>query len=149
MARIGYSPLPPNLSQEMANSIGRMTGRSPERLSRSNCANPTLSGSLGAGAQAPGDPFDKLNGNNGPGSGTSTSAGPSAGAGASSGASAGAGTGGTGTTGAGANDGQSRGVSPVGFNGPALPGPGVLPALVLLATLAVPPAVIAFVRRRS
>ena len=26
MARIGYSPLPPNLSQEIANSIGRMQG---------------------------------------------------------------------------------------------------------------------------
>jgi phosphate transport system substrate-binding protein len=40
MADIGYSPLPPNLSQEMANSIARMNGTAPETLTRENCANP-------------------------------------------------------------------------------------------------------------
>jgi phosphate transport system substrate-binding protein len=36
----GYAPLPPHLSQEIANSIARMTGGSPERLTRANCRNP-------------------------------------------------------------------------------------------------------------
>ena len=57
MARIGYSPLPSNLSQEVANSIGRMTGTAPEQLSAGNCANPTFSGSLGPGASSPEDPL--------------------------------------------------------------------------------------------
>ncbi|MDP9073145.1 MAG: substrate-binding domain-containing protein, partial [Actinomycetota bacterium] len=50
MARIGYSPLPPNLSQEMANSIGRLQGVAPEQLTGGNCANPRFSGSLGQGS---------------------------------------------------------------------------------------------------
>lgn len=57
MAQIGYSPLPPSLSQEVANSIGRMTGTAPERLSAGNCRNPRFSGSLGPGAQSPPDPY--------------------------------------------------------------------------------------------
>jgi phosphate transport system substrate-binding protein len=43
MANIGYSPLPPNLSQEVANSIARMNGvpeSQAEQLTRANCANP-------------------------------------------------------------------------------------------------------------
>jgi phosphate transport system substrate-binding protein len=57
MARIGYSPLPPNLSQEVVNSVARMQGSSPEILSADNCANPTFRGSLGAGAESPTDPL--------------------------------------------------------------------------------------------
>lgn len=43
MADIGYSPLPPHLSQEMMSSVQRMWGRpigQATQLSRSNCANP-------------------------------------------------------------------------------------------------------------
>ena len=40
MASIGYSPLPPNLSQEIVNSIGRMLGKPPETLTAANCNNP-------------------------------------------------------------------------------------------------------------
>ena len=54
MAQLGYSPLPPGLSQEMANSIPRMNGTAPEALNAGNCANPRFSGSLGAGANAAG-----------------------------------------------------------------------------------------------
>ncbi len=53
MARIGYSPLPPNLSQEIANSIGRMSGTAPEQLNAGNCANPRFKGSLGEGSSSP------------------------------------------------------------------------------------------------
>jgi phosphate transport system substrate-binding protein len=40
MADIGYAPLPPQLSQYVADAIGRMWGRSPETLTQANCANP-------------------------------------------------------------------------------------------------------------
>ncbi len=60
MAKIGYSPLPPNLSQEVANSIGRMSGKAPEQLSAGNCANPRFKGSLGAGAGSPPDKLAKV-----------------------------------------------------------------------------------------
>jgi phosphate transport system substrate-binding protein len=62
MAQLGYSPLPPNLSQEMANSIGRMNGVAPETLNAGNCANPRFSGSLGVGASSPEDPYLGLDG---------------------------------------------------------------------------------------
>lgn len=53
MAQIGYAPLPTNLSQEVANSIARMTGAAPEILTPANCANPRFHGSLGPGATNP------------------------------------------------------------------------------------------------
>ncbi|WP_246257923.1 PstS family phosphate ABC transporter substrate-binding protein [Amycolatopsis anabasis] len=62
MAAIGYSPLPPNLSQEMMNSIGRLTGQPPKQLTPANCANPTFHGSLGAGSESPPDPFAAMGG---------------------------------------------------------------------------------------
>jgi phosphate transport system substrate-binding protein len=63
MARIGYSPLPPNLSQEIITSIGRLTGEPQTlRLTKDNCANPRFRGSLGAGAVSPPDPYEQLPG---------------------------------------------------------------------------------------
>jgi len=56
MGSIGYSPLPSNLSQEIANSIGRMTGAAPEQLNAGNCANPRFKGQI-PGDQAPPDPL--------------------------------------------------------------------------------------------
>ena len=40
MAKIGYAPLPPNLSQLLANAAGYVTGQSPVQLTPQNCANP-------------------------------------------------------------------------------------------------------------
>jgi phosphate transport system substrate-binding protein len=62
MARIGYSPLPPNLSQEMMNAEARLTGKPAKQLNAGNCNNPTYQGGLGAGANSPVDPFAKLGG---------------------------------------------------------------------------------------
>lgn len=62
MAQIGYSPLPPNLSQEVANSIARLNGTAPESLNADNCANPRFRGSLGVGATSPPDPYLNLPG---------------------------------------------------------------------------------------
>ncbi|WP_285696004.1 substrate-binding domain-containing protein [Actinomadura sp. NBRC 104412] len=144
MARIGYSPLPTNLSQEMENSVARMTGERPRRLTPGNCANPRFHGSLGAGAGPPRDPFENLPGGvDGATSGGRNSAGPSASATAGSGSGAGAGLG----TVAGGS-GRQQNAKPVGFNGPGVPGLGPLPALVLIGALVVPPAVMA-IRNRN
>jgi phosphate transport system substrate-binding protein len=62
MARVGYSPLPPNLSQEMMNAEARLTGRPAKTLNAGNCNNPTFHGGLGAGASSPQDPFVRLGG---------------------------------------------------------------------------------------
>jgi phosphate transport system substrate-binding protein len=56
MGNIGYSPLPPNLSQEIANSIARMNGSSPEQLTASNCANPRFRGDSGLQVSPPPPP---------------------------------------------------------------------------------------------
>lgn len=57
MATIGYSPLPAQLSQFLANAIGYMTGQAPTTLTAQNCANPQFqNGSLGVGATPPPDP---------------------------------------------------------------------------------------------
>ena len=42
MADIGYAPLPPQLSQYVADAIGRMWGRAPETLTRAELRQPTL-----------------------------------------------------------------------------------------------------------
>ncbi len=49
LAQIGYAPLPPNLSQDLADAIGYMTGQAPEQLTAENCASPEFhDGSLTA-----------------------------------------------------------------------------------------------------
>ena len=94
MARIGYSPLPPNLSQEIINSIARLTGTAqPLKLTAANCVNPRFRGSLGAGASSPPDPYAKLPGGTcaaagcAPGGGGGTAAPSSTGSSASNGGS--------------------------------------------------------------
>ncbi len=104
MAQIGYSPLPPNLSQEVANSIARLNGTAPETLNAGNCANPRFSGSLGVGASSPPDPYLNLPGGPagpGPLGGPQTPGDPTA-AGTTGGTAAG-GTSGSGSTAAGAS----------------------------------------------
>jgi phosphate transport system substrate-binding protein len=89
MARIGYSPLPPNLSQEMSNSIARMQGTQPAQLNAANCANPRFHGSLGTGATSPQDPLANVPqiGDPGDGSGSGTGSGTGTGTGNTSGGS--------------------------------------------------------------
>lgn len=79
MAQLGYSPLPANLSVEVARAIGRLGPGAPRySFTASNCRNPRFRGSLGAGAASPPDPFAKADptydgGGSGSGSGGSTS----------------------------------------------------------------------------
>ena len=53
MAAIGYAPLPPQLSQFLADAVGYMLNQPAQQLNASNCSNPTFSGSLGADASPP------------------------------------------------------------------------------------------------
>jgi phosphate transport system substrate-binding protein len=67
---MGYSPLPPNLSQEVVNSIGRMNGTgAPKRLTAANCSNPRFHGSLGSGSQSPPNPLENVPDQTGQGDG--------------------------------------------------------------------------------
>ncbi len=50
---LGYSPLPPNLVKVVFDSVRALPGAPPvPALTPANCANPTLTGSLGAGANS-------------------------------------------------------------------------------------------------
>jgi phosphate transport system substrate-binding protein len=162
MARIGYSPLPPNLSQEIANSIGRLRGTAAETLNAGNCANPRFSGSLGAGASSPQDPLANVasigggssgGGDGGGGGGDNTGAAAS-GAGATGGAAAtGAadagvtGKSGSATKSAGGGSNSWRNAVPVAYNRPGIPSPSSMPLVVFLLLLALPPIGVAAYRR--
>lgn len=106
MARIGYSPLPANLSQEVANSIGRMNGTPPETLTAANCANPRFTGSFGNTPTSPKDPLAPDQ--------------PAGGTGSPGGATGGPGGATTGAT----NNGPAGGPNAPTANGPATTVPG-------------------------
>ncbi|MGH9091373.1 MAG: substrate-binding domain-containing protein [Acidimicrobiales bacterium] len=92
MATIGYSPLPTQLSQFLANAIGYMTGQAPATLGATNCANPQFKGgSLGVGAAPPTDPTKNVSSEAPPGQSGSSGSGGTGGAGSTS-----TGSGGTG-----------------------------------------------------
>ena len=156
MASIGYSPLPKNLSQEMANSIARMQGNGvqPEQLTAGNCANPRFSGQLGGGA-APPDPLKNVKDTSG-GNGSGAANGNGAG---------GAGTAADGVTtttvaidsaagqpgavkAAGGGSGKFQVASPVLYDRPASSGTNLLPVMLLIVILAVPALVLGGRRRR-
>jgi hypothetical protein len=154
---IGYSPLPPNLSQEIANSIARMYGdRGPERLTAANCANPRF-----RGGSLPLSPAPPPVGN--AGSGTTGGTAGSGGGPGGTGAAAGSGAGATAATAAGAGDDVAAGregateavgggsgdwcdADPVAYDRPGLKPLGLPPLVVLLLVLAIPPLVVGAVR---
>ncbi len=135
MARIGYSPLPPNLSQEIANSIARLTGKPAEQLDAGNCANPRFQGSVGEGGGAPADP---LAGVTSIGSG----AGPAASGTSADGTTAGGATGGAVKTGAtkaaGGGSTDWRKAVPVAYTGSSIPTTSTFALLALLAIMIIP-----------
>jgi phosphate transport system substrate-binding protein len=167
MARIGYSPLPPNLSQEMANSIGRMNGAAPETLSAANCNNPRFKGSLGAGASSPKDPLagrlpasaggtagagraGGALGRTAAGAAGSTGAGTGAGAGTALGAAGPAGAAGDlgasglagGAAAVGGGSGIWRPADPVSYSRAAAAPSSSVPVFLLLLLIAAPPLVL-------
>ena len=134
MARIGYSPLPPNLSQEVANSIARLTGQPPEQLSAGNCANPRFSGSVGDGGAAPVDPLAGVTSiGAGGGPAGSTTAG---GATATDATGAAAVAGSVKSSGGGSTD--WRKAVPVAYTGSSIPTSSTVALLALLAVMVVP-----------
>jgi phosphate transport system substrate-binding protein len=158
MARVGYSPLPPNLSQEMMNAEARLTGKPAKTPNAGNCNNPTFHGGLGAGASSPQDPFVKLGGVDKLTKGwTGTSNGNPAGAPAqSSAATSSAGpTGSSATMTAAAaellaNGGSKknwRSAQPAAYDGGGLGGFGPWAALVVFVSIVAPLAVRGIVRR--
>ena len=135
MARIGYSPLPPNLSQEIANSIARLTGTPAEQLDAGNCANPRFQGSVGDGGGAPTDPLagvTSIGSGGGPAAG-GTSADGTATGGASGGA---AKAGAVKASGGGSTD--WRKAVPVAYTGSSIPTTSTLALLALLAIMVIP-----------
>ena len=153
MARIGYSPLPPNLSQEVANSIARMKGNGtrPEILTASNCANPRFKGNLGAGASSPPDPLANVTHIGGGSSNAAVSTGGAVSSGPNGTSSARVVTRngkvvqvGGGTQ---AQLSKFRDLAPVAYDRPLVDAPTALPLVALLAVLIVPTLV--FRKRRQ
>ena len=154
MARIGYAPLPPNLSQEIANAIARLQGGSPQTLSGANCANPRFKGSLGGGAVAPADPRAEVQ------RAAATTASTAARSTSGGGSQAALGATGAAAAGGGAAGAESvldpssveglsalrsgdaairiRAASPLRYGGPGIPAPTAIPFLVLIGAGVVP-----------
>jgi phosphate transport system substrate-binding protein len=164
MSQIGYAPLPPQLSQFLANAVGWMLGQPAQQLSASNCSNPTFSGSLGAGASPPPlPPIGKA-----PGAAAQSAAGGGSGAAASggtataalaSGSDGTASSGNTGGTGAGTAGGTSKSAgggrsdtkaaAPAALGGDVLPTTPWIPLLALLIVLAIPVVILSINRKRG
>ena len=163
--RIGYSPLPPNLSQEIVNSIGRMNGQPPDTLTASNCANPRFKGSLGAGAEKPPDPLASVadgalaagGGGVVPSGGGTPTPGGSSSSGGGSGSSSGTGGGGSGgstgtgtgsiqaaagaagtATAVGGGSSKTRLAAPVVYDRPVPGASGAIPVALLLLVIVAP-----------
>ncbi|NCY16648.1 MAG: phosphate ABC transporter substrate-binding protein [Actinobacteria bacterium] len=139
MARIGYSPLPPNLSQEVANSVARLTGEPAEQLSAANCANPRFTGSVGDGGTPPVDPIadvDSIGGG-------ATDLGADGGTGAAGG---GAGKGTAVSSGGGSTD--WRRASPVAYVGPSVASSSPIAVAGLVAVMVLPIVIGSLLARR-
>jgi len=130
MAKIGYSPLPPNLSQEVANSISRLTGQPAEQLSAANCANPRFSGSVGEGGGSPPDPLAGITSIGDVAGGIGATTTDVTGAGAAGGAGA--------TKSAGGGSTDWRKATPVAYTGPSIPTSNSLALVLLLFVMVIP-----------
>jgi phosphate transport system substrate-binding protein len=165
MAQIGYAPLPPQLSQFLANAVGWMSDQPAQQLTAANCSNPTFSGSLGAGASPP--PLPPI----GTAPGASASTGSSGKSGSTGGvgsttattialaAGAGAGSSGTGNgTGSGTaaapksakgKTSDTQPANPAALDSGELPTSPWVPLLALLIVLAIPVVILSIKRKRG
>ena len=157
MAEIGYAPLPPQLSQFLANAIGWMLGQPAQQLNASNCNNPTFGGSLGVGAsppplppigKAPGAAASSGSKSGGSAAGGSTTAAFAAGASSSS---TGGGSGNTGssTKSAGGGTSATQPANPAALRGGDLPTSSWVPLLALLIALLIPVVILSINRKRG
>jgi phosphate transport system substrate-binding protein len=156
MAAIGYAPLPPQLSQFLADAVGYMLNQPAQQLNASNCTNPTFTGSLGADSSPP--PLPPIGNAPGAAAATGKSSSASAGtAGASTSAAAASATGGTGAGGSGTGSSNSAGsdnskikqAAPAALQGGEWPTSPLVPLLALLVLLAVPVVILSIQRKRG
>jgi phosphate transport system substrate-binding protein len=158
MSQIGYAPLPPELSQFLANAVGWMLNQPAQQLNPSNCSNPTFSGSLGADASPP--PVPPIG--NAPGGAAASSGGGTSTSGAGSATAAGTSSaaGSTGATGSGPSGTTSssahvvvnskfKSAAPAALEGGQLPTSPWLPLLALLLLLAIPVVILSIKRKRE
>jgi phosphate transport system substrate-binding protein len=159
MSAIGYAPLPPQLSQFLADAVGYMLSQPAQQLNASNCSNPTFSGSLGADSSPP--PVPPIG--NAPGGAAASSGGGKSTTGTGSATSAGgtsaSTTGSTGGTGSGPSGSTSNArvvanskfkqAAPAALAGGQLPTSPLLPLLALLLLLAIPVVILSIKRKRD
>ena len=161
MAAIGYAPLPPQLSQFLADAVGYMLNQPAQQLNASNCSNPTFSGSLGAGASPPplppignaagGSAATGAGGNSrasGTGSSNATNTNTALAAGTTGGTGSGSGAG-TGTTARSQANSEFKPAAPAALKGGELPTSPLLPLLALLLLVAVPVVILSIKRKRG
>jgi phosphate transport system substrate-binding protein len=145
MPKIGYASIPPQLSQFLADAIGRMIGQPAEQLSQANCANPQFNPNY----VAPGSPPDPIagvaslgtgaGGGGGPGAATSTTSGAGSAAAAKTGTgTAAVGRAGSGTQSAGGGSSNWRSAAPKPFFGEAVSASSPLPLIGLFLVLVIP-----------
>ncbi|HEY6473236.1 MAG TPA: substrate-binding domain-containing protein [Acidimicrobiales bacterium] len=162
MAAIGYAPLPPQLSQFLADAVGYMLNQPAQQLSASNCSNPTFSGSLGADSSppplppignAPGGSATGSGGGSGSVAGTTGGTGNSSATGTTGGTGPGTGSaGGAGTLTAHSRRGGPSDINPAdpaALDGGELPTSPIVPLLALLVLLAVPVVALSIKRKRG
>jgi hypothetical protein len=149
MPSIGYAALPTQLSQFLADAVGRMTGQAVEQLNQSNCANPQFNPNY----VAPGSPTDPeaavASLGNGPGGGggggnsgsgsavTNTTTGTATATTTKNGAGA-VGRSGSGVQSAGGGSGGYRQAAPTPFVGAEVGASSPLPLIGLVLVLLVP-----------
>ncbi|HET6954899.1 MAG TPA: substrate-binding domain-containing protein [Acidimicrobiales bacterium] len=138
----GYAPLPPTLSQEIANSIARMTGGSPETLDAGNCGNPRFD----PGFALPSEPTAPAAADAGAGGPATAAGGPAATTGGAGGAGPAADVAaadtdaatGAGVRAVGGGSKDWRDVDPASYDRPGMTPLEVWAWIVVLAALAVP-----------
>ncbi len=145
MAEIGYSPLPPQLSQYVADAVHRMSGEPLVTLTQQNCGNPRFDPNylLPGGEQPPPLPdppgVDNLGAAQAGRSSRTTGTGEAAAGDATAATSADAAAAGrTGNRAVGGGSDDWRDANPVAYDRPTTLPIGRLPFIVLLMILAVP-----------
>ncbi len=153
MPSIGYAALPTQLSQFLADAVGRMNGQPVEQLNQSNCANPEFNpnyvppgspsdpeaavASLGSGAGGGGG-GGSTSSSGGGAAVTNTTTGGATATTAKSGVSAAVGRSGSGTVSAGGGTGDYRPAAPVPFAGSDVAASSPWPLIALVLLLVVP-----------
>jgi phosphate transport system substrate-binding protein len=156
MPAVGYAALPSQLSQFLADAVGRMTGQPAEQLTEANCANPEFNPNYVPAGSPPDPEAAVATLGNGPGGGggaanngaTSTTTGAATTATGKSGATAAVGRSGSGVLAVGGGSGQSRPPAPKPFLAADASASSPVPLIGLLLVLLVPLALFTLILHR-